>query len=350
MSYRALFRVLSLASLLIAAFASASSAADWKVTQMSGQVYVQQGSSVQLASLSAGLVLREGATVVTKKNGRALLVRGEQTMIVAPNSTVTLPGGSSAFTRVVEKLGQVEYNVDHRKVRHFEVETPYLAALVKGTRFQVRVLKNGASVTVLRGVVEVTDLRTGEKADVLAGQKAVVGATTGLTISGSGTVSPIKQGKPKTNKTKQAFYKEGNRIGGARDGSTTSGDSRSASAEADGDASAGQGTPSRGGTRSGSNGGGISASAGDGDATASVGSDGVSVSVGDGGATASVGSDGVSVSVGDGGAAASVGSDGMSVSVGDGGISASVGGGAASVSVGGGGLGASVGGLGVNVR
>ena len=52
---------------------------------MSGQVYVQQGP-VRLASLSAGLVLKDEAIIVTKKNGRALLVRGEQTMIVAPNS------------------------------------------------------------------------------------------------------------------------------------------------------------------------------------------------------------------------------------------------------------------------
>ena len=67
--------------------------------------------------------------------------------------------------------------------------------MVKGTRFKVRVYKGGASVTVLRGRVEVTSLKTGEKVDVLAGQKAVVSKAAGLTVDGTGKIQPIKQGK-----------------------------------------------------------------------------------------------------------------------------------------------------------
>jgi hypothetical protein len=191
---RRLLSTISLcAALLVLALATFASAADWRVAQKSGRVYVQQGP-VQLASLSEDAVLKNGAVVVTEKNGRALLVRGKQTMVVAPNSVVTLPAEGGTLTRILEHFGQVEYNVDHRQVRHFVVETPYLAAVVKGTRFQVRVYKGGASVSVLRGRVEVTNLKTGEMADVLAGQRAVVKAGEGLAINGIGTIQPITKG------------------------------------------------------------------------------------------------------------------------------------------------------------
>ena len=193
MSYRLLATISLCAFLLMGAMVTIADAADWRVVQMSGKVHVQQGP-VRLASLSAGLVLKNGAVVVTEKNGRALLVRGEQTMIVAPNSMVTLPADSGRFTKIPRQIGQVEYNVDHRQTRHFSVETPYLAAVVKGTRFKVRVYKGGASVSVLRGRVEVTSLKTGEKVDVLAGQKAVVSKAAGLTVDGTGNMPAHQAG------------------------------------------------------------------------------------------------------------------------------------------------------------
>jgi hypothetical protein len=291
------------------AMATIADAADWRVVQMSGKVHVQQGP-VRLASLSAGLVLKNGAVVVTEKNGRALLVRGEQTMIVAPNSMVTLPADSGRFTRILEQIGQVEYNVDHRQTRHFSVETPYMAAVVKGTRFKVRVYKGGASVSVLRGRVEVTSLKTGEKVDVLAGQKAVVSKAAGLTVDGTGKIQPIKQGKS---------FKQGKSLKQGK--SARQAQTREAKADS---SSVGVGTNS-----------GVSASVG-GSTTASVnanaGGKTVSASVG-GGTTASVNADAGGNTV-----SASAGGDTTaSVSVNAGGktVSASVGGGGVSVSVGG---------------
>jgi hypothetical protein len=245
---------------------------------MSGQVYVRQGP-LQLASLSSGLVLENGAVVVTKNNGRALLVRGEQTMIVAPNSMVTLPADKGTFTRILEGIGQVEYNIDHRQVRHFSVETPYLAAVVKGTRFKVRVYKGGASVSVLRGRVEVTNLKTGEKVDVLAGQKAAVSSAGGLTVDGTGKFQPIKQGRSmKQGKSARQDTREAKADSSSVGVGTNSGVSAGI-----GGGTAASVSANAGGTVSASVGGGttasVSANAG---GTVSVGADrgGVSVSVG----------------------------------------------------------------------
>ena len=312
MSYRLRTAMSLCISLLMVTMVTVAGAADWQVAKMSGQVYVQQGP-VQLASLSAGLTLDNGAVVVTKKNGRALLVRGQQTMIVSPNSMVTLPADSGRFTRILERIGQVEYNVDHQQRPHFTVETPYLAAVVKGTRFQVRVFKDGASVRVLRGRVEVTDLKSGQKVDVLAGQKAVVSKVGGLAIAGTGMIQPIKQGKPvKQGLTRQASAKPSSSSLAADNGNVSVGSGSTASVSADAD--------------------GASVSVG-GSSVASAGSGGVSVG-NDSTASVSADADGASVSVG-GSSVASAGSGGVSVNVGGGMVSAKANNGGVSVSVGG---------------
>src|SRR5439155_5301029 len=83
--------------------------------------------------------------------------------------------------------------------QHFEVETPYLAAVVKGTQFRVTVNAGKTSVDVIRGQVQVADFKSGQIAQVMAGQQATAFANgkTGLSLSGAGTFSPIEQGKPR---------------------------------------------------------------------------------------------------------------------------------------------------------
>ena len=267
MMMRSLSLVPLYAALLLLGFISAAQAADWRVAQMSGNVFLQH-RGVQLASLARGGLLKGGSVVVTDRNGRAKLVRGDQTMIVSPNSMVTLPGSRGGSTKIIEGVGLVEYDVDHRKVRHFSVETPFLAAVVKGTRFKVKVSRSGASVAVLRGMVEVTNLRSGERANILAGQMAFVNSSKGITIRGKGTIQKIIPGP-----VREALV------------APPTGSSIDAAL------------------------GGISASVGKGGVSASVDASGVSAGVGSG-VSAGVGSGGVSVGVG-----------GVSVGVGGGGVS-----------------------------
>ena len=55
---------------------------------------------------------------------------------------------------IVQQAGSILLDVEKRNVKHFEVETPYLAAVVKGTKFTVTSGDEGASVKVTRGSVQ----------------------------------------------------------------------------------------------------------------------------------------------------------------------------------------------------
>jgi hypothetical protein len=180
--------------------AFAAEGGTWSVSKSSGEVWITNGE-VQQASLNPADNLKPGDTIRTGRNGRVLLVRGEETILIAPNSVVGLPGepNEGLSTTIVQQAGSILLEVEKRNVKHFEVETPYLAAVVKGTQFRVSVNAASTSVDVMRGRVEVTDFKSGQIAQVMPGQKATAfeHGKAGLSLSGSGTFNPIEQGKPR---------------------------------------------------------------------------------------------------------------------------------------------------------
>jgi hypothetical protein len=196
-------RVLAVA-LTLGAGSTAFAAEDgvWQVSKSSGEVWMTT-SGVQQASLGRQDVLKPGDSIRTGRNGRVLLVRGDETILVAPNSAVGLPTEKKEglSTTIVQQAGSILLEVEKRNVKHFEVETPYLAAVVKGTQFRVSVNAASTSVDVIRGQVEVTDFKSGQIAQVMPGQVATAFAQgkSGLSLSGSGTLSPIEQGKPRAS-------------------------------------------------------------------------------------------------------------------------------------------------------
>ena len=99
----------------------------------------------------------------------------------------------------MQKAGSILLEVEKKNVKHFEVETPYLAAVVKGTQFRVTVNADTTSVDVIRGQVQVADFKSGQIAQVMPGQHATAFAhgKSGLSLGGSGTFSPIEHGKPR---------------------------------------------------------------------------------------------------------------------------------------------------------
>jgi FecR protein len=196
-------RMVAAASVLFAASqAFAAEDGAWSVSKSSGEVWITT-AGVQQASLKADDNLKPGDTIRTGRNGRVLLVRGEETILIAPNSVIGLPveKKDGLSTTIMQHAGSILLEVEKKNVKHFEVETPYLAAVVKGTQFRVSV--NGAStnVEVMRGQVEVADFKTGQIAQVLPGQKATAfeHGKGGLSLSGSGTFNPIEQGKPRAS-------------------------------------------------------------------------------------------------------------------------------------------------------
>jgi hypothetical protein len=154
---------------------------------------------VQQASLKQEDVLKPGDTVRTGRTGRVLLKRGEEMIMVSPNSVVGVPAQNKEglSTTIMQQAGSILLDVEKRNVKHFEVETPYLAAVVKGTQFRVTVNAGKTTVDVVRGQVEVADFKSGQIAQVMAGQQATAFATgkTGLSLGGPGTFAPIEPGK-----------------------------------------------------------------------------------------------------------------------------------------------------------
>ena len=180
--------------------ALAEDAAPWRVSKSSGDVWMTT-SGVQEASLTSEATLKPGDSIRTGRSGRVLLTRGEETILIAPNSVIALPEQQKdgLSTTIIEQAGSILIQAEKRNVKHFQVETPYLAAVVKGTQFRVSVTNRGGSVEVTEGRVEVADFKTGQFALVLPGQAAKVEASgrSGLSLSGSGKLSPIEKGTPR---------------------------------------------------------------------------------------------------------------------------------------------------------
>src|SRR4051812_30761634 len=83
---------LLLAMFVMAYAGSAATAEDmvWRVSKSSGDVSVTTSAGEQ-AALIAGATLKPGDNVRTGQNGRVLLVRGEETILISPNSVIGIP-------------------------------------------------------------------------------------------------------------------------------------------------------------------------------------------------------------------------------------------------------------------
>ena len=185
-----------------ASFASAADDGVWSVSKSSGEVWLA-ANGAQPVSLTQEGTLRAGDTIRTGRNGRVLLVRGEESILISPNSVVGLPAEKKEglSTTIIQQAGSILLEVEKRNVKHFEVETPYLAAVVKGTQFSVTVNAGSTKVGVLRGQVEVSDFKSGQIAQVMPGQAATSfeHGKPGLSLSGAGTFNPIEHGKPRAS-------------------------------------------------------------------------------------------------------------------------------------------------------
>jgi len=192
----------AMVALFVMASSSALAADDgiWSVSKSSGEVWIT-ATGAQPASLKQEDSLKPGDTIRTGRNGRVLLVRGEETILIAPNSEIGVPSEKKdgLSTTIQQRAGSILLEVEKRNVKHFEVETPYLAAVVKGTQFSVTIDGASTRVEVSRGQVEVADFKSGQIAQVLPGQAATRSnnGKPGLSLSGSGTFMPIEQGKPR---------------------------------------------------------------------------------------------------------------------------------------------------------
>jgi hypothetical protein len=80
------------AALVLGASSGALAADDggWSVGKSSGEVWMTTTGADQV-SLHQEEILEPGETIRTGRNGRVLLMRGEETILIAPNYVVGLP-------------------------------------------------------------------------------------------------------------------------------------------------------------------------------------------------------------------------------------------------------------------
>jgi hypothetical protein len=147
----------------------------WTVSEKTGDVQVLRGG-LQPVSLRSEGTLKPGDIIATGATGRAVLTRQADYVIVAPNSRVSLPAADTpdGMTRFFQQVGTMLYKVRRMGVPHFEVETPMLAAVVKGTTFTVIVDRDRSAVQVTEGKVEVTAVTGGMKRLVMPGETVFI--------------------------------------------------------------------------------------------------------------------------------------------------------------------------------
>lgn len=162
--------------------AHANGLGSWVVADISGDVAVRSGDTAW-RRVSQGQQLVPGTTLKTGADGRATITRNGDSIKISPISVVDLPvGGSGAGAPgVVQSLGTLLYKILTREQKQakFNVKTPYLAAVIKGTTFTVTVNDQGSALHVTEGIVQVTSPFTGESALINPGQTGMVPATGG---------------------------------------------------------------------------------------------------------------------------------------------------------------------------
>jgi hypothetical protein len=173
--------LLSLLALCFSMPALANPAPQWKLVQRVGEVWITS-DQFQPVSLSINGAVPEKSVIVTGQKGRAVLSRGTEQIILQPNSRLVIPETKGNTTRLEQSRGSALFRVDRKKLPHFRVDTPYLAAVVKGTIFHVVVSDKVAVVRVSEGAVSVATAKGEAETLVKPGMVAEVRATNTVVI------------------------------------------------------------------------------------------------------------------------------------------------------------------------
>ena len=165
-------RALLAAFVLFAATPSAwTQTSQWTLVQSIGDVTVEEPGVSKIA-VKPNARLNEGATLTTGANGRAILTDGRSSITVSASSRLELPAANDEnVTSIRQDFGTAVFKVQKKPTAHFEVQTPYLAAVVKGTTFEISVDAMGATVDVAEGLVDVGANLSGERTLVPGGER-----------------------------------------------------------------------------------------------------------------------------------------------------------------------------------
>lgn len=180
------------AGLVMSLIATMALADDWNVVKERGRVEAQYSGKWQ--PLSLGDVVPDGTPIRTAANGHVRLTRGKEWVDLSPGTLITIHDKDGRQFTTIEQLGgQVEVEAEVLNVKHFAVQTQWLAAVVKGTHFVVSVREKSASVEVDRGQVKVTNGK-GLSVMVKKGQSITVDKSGRSVLTGAAAVGASASG------------------------------------------------------------------------------------------------------------------------------------------------------------
>jgi hypothetical protein len=180
----AMNRILIAALLILSPIAPGIAGPDdvWRVSQSAGDVSVTTGDDLRMAA-TPRLALSEGTRLATGANARAVIYRGQEQITLQPLSQLVLTRTSPRETKVLQATGTALYTIGKKAAPHFQVDTPTLAAVVKGTSFSVAVNRTRSDVSVTEGAVQVATLVGGAVTLIRSGMSATVSAAAAMEIS-----------------------------------------------------------------------------------------------------------------------------------------------------------------------
>jgi hypothetical protein len=180
----------ALSTLCVVFAASGARADNWLAAKLAGEVLVFRDHA--WVKLDRGDIVSDDSVVRTRQNGNVEFTRDNEVIDVAPDTQIQIFDRTGRrFTTVRQFFGTVSVEANVEKVKHFSVQTPFIAALVKGTIFTVTSDSQSATVHVQRGVVGVEDIARQLHVDVRPGQQATAGLAKGLSVSGPGQVGQV---------------------------------------------------------------------------------------------------------------------------------------------------------------
>jgi hypothetical protein len=174
---RTLYRlVLPILLLLFSGAPALAQSPAWTVSEAKGQVTVIDPAGQRAAKVGTTLVA--GATVRTGAGASAVLVRGREFVTMRQNAQLRIAPAvrERGIIQILQDYGSALFNIGKQPDPHFGVETPYLAAVVKGTTFVIAVSREGASLQVTEGAVETSTLDGGAVELIRPGSVAMIAA------------------------------------------------------------------------------------------------------------------------------------------------------------------------------
>ena len=253
---------------LSASHPSANQVNVWGVV-VASNAFVTRGDGAA-APIATGAHVLMGDRLTTKPGGALVLSRGEDLVTMAENSEILIANPQPVNATLIQQpTGSVSYHVTKKAVPHFEVDTPLLATVVKGTTFTVAAGAAGSSVTVTEGRVEARDRRSGQSSAVSAGQSGkVTGGRSGVSV-GAASKSAASGSSSDTSGAGQATDQDSSTD---NSGTGSSGSGNSGSGNGNGGSGSGGGNGNSGGN--GGSGGGSGSGGGNGNGGGNGGGNG----------------------------------------------------------------------------